>query len=104
MLCRIGPTSIFFVPKVSIGPFETDADVHWEAERSANGAPEPGLDGLGGRLRELRRRRGLTLEEVASGAGITLGYLSQIERDMTVPALPTLARIAAQLDVPIAGL
>src|SRR6266542_2635075 len=66
--------------------------------------PERSLDGLGGRLREIRHRRGLKLDDVASGAGITLGYLSQIERDLTVPTLPTLARIAAVLAVPIGRL
>ena len=77
-MCRIGSTSIF--------------------------ASEPGLDGLGGRLREFRRRRGLTLDDVASRSGITLGSLSQIERGLTVPPRPTLARVAAQLDIPIARL
>jgi transcriptional regulator with XRE-family HTH domain len=66
--------------------------------------PERSLDGLGGRLREIRHRRRLKLDDVASGAGITLGYLSQIERDLTVPTLPTLARIAAVLGVPIGRL
>lgn len=66
--------------------------------------PKRSLDGLGARLREIRRRRGLTLDEVASRARITLGYLSQIERDLTVPTLPTLARIAAELGVPIGRL
>jgi transcriptional regulator with XRE-family HTH domain len=77
------------------------ADADWESTATD---PERSLDGLGGRLRDVRRRRGLTLEEVASGAGITLGYLSQIERDVTVPTLPTLARVAAKLGVPMARL
>ncbi len=66
--------------------------------------PQRSLDGLGARLREVRHRRGLTLDEVASRARITLGYLSQIERDLTVPTLPTLARIAAELGVAIGRL
>lgn len=49
---------------------------------------------LGEKLRKLRKVRGLTLEEVARESGITAGCLSQIERDLTSPAVSTLKGIA----------
>ena len=34
----------------------------------------------GSRIREMRKRRGLTLKEVAEATGYTIGHISQIER------------------------
>jgi transcriptional regulator with XRE-family HTH domain len=39
--------------------------------------------GIGEQLRELRHFKGLTLQEVATAAGISVGYLSQIERNQS---------------------
>ena len=41
----------------------------------------------------------MTLQEVCAAAGISPGYLSQIERDQAIPTITTLARIAAALGV-----
>jgi transcriptional regulator with XRE-family HTH domain len=59
---------------------------------------------LGRRIRTIRRRRGLTLEEVSAMVGITAGYLSQVERGIAVPALAPLKRIADCLNVRLADL
>ena len=51
---------------------------------------EPVLDiaeraqGVGGDLRALRKARGLTLTELALKVGRSVGWLSQIERDLAV--------------------
>ncbi len=53
---------------------------------------------------ELRRRRtelGLTLREVGQAAGLTSGFLSQVENDRVSPSLKSLARIAEVLKVPL---
>ena len=60
-------------------------------------------DGLGRRLRALRRRQGLTLAQVAEETSFTPGYLSQIENGLAVPALSALADIAAALGADIAA-
>ena len=52
------------------------------------------MDTLGLRLRMLRRRAGLTLEDVSSRAGISLSFLSDLERGRTLPSLETLEAIA----------
>ncbi len=51
---------------------------------------------VGKKLRRLRRTKGLTLEELAERAGLTKGFLSQIERDKTSPSI---AALKAILDV-----
>jgi transcriptional regulator with XRE-family HTH domain len=54
---------------------------------------------VGERLRELRRQRGLTMAQLASATGLTSGFLSQLERDLTSVSLSSLARICSVLDV-----
>lgn len=63
------------------------------------GTDSPGLP-PGTRLRLAREARNLTLEEVASRAGISPSYLSQVERDQVLPAVSTLRRLAETLEVP----
>jgi transcriptional regulator with XRE-family HTH domain len=41
----------------------------------------------------------LTLQQLADTAGISVGYVSQVERDLATPSLGTLANIARTLDV-----
>ncbi len=54
---------------------------------------------VGGRIRELRKAEGLTLHDVASAAGISVSYLSQIERDVSRLTIGTLKRISDALGV-----
>lgn len=53
----------------------------------------------GKRIRSLRAERDLTLKELASKAGISLGYLGDIERGRTNPSLETLNAIATALSI-----
>lgn len=55
------------------------------------------VERVGGRLRQLRRARGMTLAELADRAGLTDGYLSNVEKSVTTPRLSTLATLAAVL-------
>lgn len=66
-------------------------------------AAEPAA-GLGTRLRRMRQDRRLTLKDVASGAGLSAGFISQVERDIVAPSLSSLAAIAGVLDVPVGTL
>ncbi|MBE3584743.1 helix-turn-helix domain-containing protein [Desulfofundulus thermocisternus] len=54
---------------------------------------------LGDKIRILRSEKNLSLQELASRAGISLSYLSEIERGTVYPALSTLKRIAEALEV-----
>lgn len=60
---------------------------------------EPGESRLGERLRALRRDRGLSIAQLAERTGLTKGFLSQLERDLTSVSLSALARICSALDV-----
>lgn len=56
---------------------------------------------FGGRIRNLRRKADLTLQALADEAGISVGFLSQVERDKATPSLGTLASLAAALAVEV---
>lgn len=49
---------------------------------------------LGEHVRNIRKKRGITLKELAEKTGLSIGYISQIERDLTDPSLSTLANSA----------
>src|SRR3954451_23804234 len=59
---------------------------------------------LGRRLRGQRRRRGLTLQELAAVSGVSRSMLSEVERGSRVPTVLTLDRIATGLGTSIARL
>lgn len=56
---------------------------------------------FGGRIRDLRRKAALTLQQLADQAGISVGFLSQVERDKATPSLGTLASLAGALGVEV---
>jgi transcriptional regulator with XRE-family HTH domain len=56
---------------------------------------------LGQRLRQSRRQRQLSIRELASKAGLSVGMVSQIERGLSTPSLRSLRLLANTLAVPI---
>ena len=56
------------------------------------------VSGIGGRIREIREARGLTLDELAAKCGIAKPNLSRLENDKVTPKFETLSSIAAALD------
>lgn len=56
---------------------------------------------LGEKIRKLRKRRGMTLQEVSDISGLSKSLLSQIENETSAPPIPTLVRIARSLGVTI---
>ena len=54
---------------------------------------------LGADIRALRRSRGLTLSELAGKAGRSVGWLSQVERDLSAPTEADLRQLCAVLEV-----
>lgn len=62
--------------------------------------PKPQTDpNLGARIRRRRKQLGLTLQQLCDSAGLSPGFLSQVERSLATPSLGTLAQIARALDV-----
>ncbi len=57
-------------------------------------APDSAGGVIGTRLRQLRLRRGLSLARVAKAAGISVGFLSAIERSQMSASISTLRRLA----------
>ncbi|MGA0594901.1 helix-turn-helix domain-containing protein [Enterovirga sp. CN4-39] len=55
--------------------------------------------GEGSVLRGLRKSRALSQAQVATKAGITQGYYSDVERGAAIPTLDVLDRISAALDL-----
>ena len=60
--------------------------------------------GIGADLRALRKARGLTLAELALATGRSVGWLSQVERDLSEPSVDDLRDLAKALDVSISSL
>ena len=54
---------------------------------------------IGGQLRELRQLKNMTLKEVAEQAGISIGYLSQLERNQSRLPIAVLKKISDALGV-----
>lgn len=54
---------------------------------------------IGGRLKQLRSERRLSLDELADKTGFTKSYLSKIENAKKVPPIGSLARISAALEI-----
>ncbi len=59
---------------------------------------------LGASIRTGRRDAGLKLREVAAATGLSISYLSQIERDLLTPSVDALRRIANAVDIPAGAL
>ncbi len=57
---------------------------------------------IGEKIRKLRVANDLTQEELAARAGLTKGYISQLERDLTYPSIITLKDILDVLGTDLA--
>lgn len=60
---------------------------------------ENGVPRIGPAIRDRRRRLGLTLQALAGASGLSVPFLSQVERDLAAPSLVSLNAIAASLGV-----
>lgn len=59
---------------------------------------------IGDALRSARRRQGRTLRDVSTGAMVSLGYLSEIERGQKEASSELLSAICEALDLPLSAL
>jgi transcriptional regulator with XRE-family HTH domain len=69
-----------------------------KAERDAD---EADINPLGDRLRHRRKQLKLTLQDVADKAGFSVGFISQIERGITIPSLTSLVAVCRVLQVDV---
>lgn len=56
---------------------------------------------LGQRIRELRKRQGLTLANLAESSGLSIGHISLIERNRTQPSINALLSLSRSLGVTV---
>jgi DNA-binding XRE family transcriptional regulator/mannose-6-phosphate isomerase-like protein (cupin superfamily) len=81
-----------------------------EIEELRTGSSAPGMEvrslerALGAQIRLLRRRQDLSVSDLATAAGISLGMLSKIENGQISPSLTTVQALAGALSVPISSL
>ena len=59
------------------------------------------LETLGDEIRQLRKARGMTLQQLAEATGKSVGFLSQTERNITKPSVGALQDIGEALGVHI---
>lgn len=59
---------------------------------------------MGGKLRARRKHLALTMQDVADRAGLSVGFISQVERGLTVPSLSSLVSISQVLALPVSSL
>jgi len=59
---------------------------------------------LGDRIRQMRKKKGLTLKDIGKATGLTLSHISQIETNKVHPSITALSSLAKALDTTIANL
>jgi transcriptional regulator with XRE-family HTH domain len=59
---------------------------------------------IGRRLRSTRQSRHMTIEQLATSTGLTKGFISRIERDLTSPSVSTLIQLCDVLGIEIGAL
>jgi transcriptional regulator with XRE-family HTH domain len=65
---------------------------------------EPSHSDVGARLRSLRMEQGLSVNELAMRAGVSVGTVSQVERNKANPSVRILERLRQALSVPLSAL
>ena len=61
------------------------------------------MQDIGGQIRELRKRRGWTLKQLAERSGLSVSFLSQVERGLSSPSISSLSAVAEALEVPLSN-
>ncbi|MBN9888993.1 cupin domain-containing protein [Salipiger abyssi] len=75
----------------------------WQDDRegAARGNARDTQQIVGARMRELRKAKGMTLQQLAGATSLSVGYLSQLEREQAVPSIRALSTISRALGVNI---
>ena len=67
-------------------------------------SPSNGRLRLGARLRAGRQAQGMTMDQLAEATGLTKGFISRVERDVTSPSVTTLVSLCEVLSIPVGTL
>lgn len=59
---------------------------------------------VGARLRAARKANGFTLDQLATSAGLTKGFLSRVERDETSPSVASLITLCEVMSIEVGSL
>jgi transcriptional regulator with XRE-family HTH domain len=78
----------------------SNPDLNFTAEEALGEIEEHRFGEL---AKAFRVQRGLSLRELAQRTGLSVGMLSQIERNVTSPSLKTLTKLRIGLDVPLSA-
>lgn len=101
---RRAPRAPASQPK-AVAPRETGAaEEEWSYDAAKGGETADLAPVVGGNLRRLRMRRGLSLEKLAQKCGVSRAMLGQIELGQSAPTINVLWKIARALDVTFATL
>jgi transcriptional regulator with XRE-family HTH domain/KaiC/GvpD/RAD55 family RecA-like ATPase len=100
-----GTTSLTILKAEQRNPEEFDKPhVYWTKDQTVVFEGEKRTSGknyLGQRLKEFRRKRGVSQAELARLVGVTASTISQIEGNIIYPSLPALLKIAEVLAVEV---
>ena len=58
---------------------------------------------IGKKIKQLRTEKKMTLKQLSESAGLSIGFLSQLERGMTTIAIDSLAKVADTLEVELSS-
>jgi transcriptional regulator with XRE-family HTH domain len=56
---------------------------------------------VGKKIKEIRKKKALTIQELAEISGVSEGHVSRLENGLKSPTISTLEKLANALDVPI---
>lgn len=74
-------------------------DVHSAAEVNCSMRDQKSATGVGKKVRELRRARGLSVRTLAAHTGFSPSFISQMETESVSPSIASLEKIAEELGV-----
>jgi transcriptional regulator with XRE-family HTH domain len=74
---------------------------HSRADAPAESQDPDGPRLIGSEIRGLRKARAVTLAELAKASGLSVGYLSLLERDLATPSIKALHAVSRALGVTI---
>jgi transcriptional regulator with XRE-family HTH domain len=60
--------------------------------------------GIGARIRFLRRQRDMTLDQLSNTSNLTKSYVSKVERGLSVPSISTAMKIAESFNITVSQL
>jgi transcriptional regulator with XRE-family HTH domain len=77
---------------------------HEPASKRTSSPAKQERQGIGARIRFLRRQRGMTLDQLSSASNLTKSYVSKVERGLSVPSISTAMKIAESFNITVSQL